>query len=365
MKLKEHPLLAQVDPHIADQLAESATIRNYAPNEVVFEEGSAPDAMFLILEGKIEFQKKVAEQKHQTVNHNGPGDCFGELGVLQDKPRFLRAIAVEPTTLARISAESVFGLGQTVSGGLVPALLRHITNQLKTTTEHYVRLALENERRVLVGTMVNTIIHDFKSPFSAIRMAVGLIQSNHDDPKTRRMCGIIEGQIDRMLSMADDLLEYSRGQTQLKCGKVDVTHLFTEFMSFNEALFKERHVQVEMKPAPAFVWGDGSKLHRVLQNLVYNAVEAAEGQPDARVTLEAKGRDDRVIWRVTDNGEGIPEEIRDRFFEAFVTCGKRRGTGLGTAIVKSVVEAHGGRVYFETKTGHGTTVTVELLRAGE
>jgi CRP-like cAMP-binding protein len=255
MQLNEHPLLKELAPAVARQMAESAVIRQFAPNEIVFEEGAAPDAIYLILEGRIEFQKKVGGQKYQAVNHNGPGDCFGELGVLQERPRSLRAVAVEASTLARISAESVLHLGREVSGGLLPALLRHVAGQLKTTTEHYLQMALENERRILVGNMVNSIIHDFKSPVGAIRMAVDLIQKSHDDPKTKRMCAIIDSQVDRMLAMANDLLEFSRGQTQLKCARVSVQQIFGEFQTFTEPIFKEHKVELEVKSAMATING--------------------------------------------------------------------------------------------------------------
>jgi signal transduction histidine kinase len=108
------------------------------------------------------------------------------------------------------------------------------------------------------------------------------------------------------------------------------------------------------------VWGDIGKLHRVLQNLAHNALDAVGRRPNPRVSVEAECREGWITWRVADNGEGIPEEIRDRFFEPFVSHGKGGGTGLGTAIVKSIVEAHGGRVSFETRDGHGTTLIVEL-----
>jgi signal transduction histidine kinase len=91
-----------------------------------------------------------------------------------------------------------------------------------------------------------------------------------------------------------------------------------------------------------------------LQNLVGNAIEAFNncgGQIEIVVSSNDRWADIRII----DNGPGIPEAIRDRLFEPFVTHGKRGGTGLGTAIAKSIIDAHNGTIRFNSNLGEGTT----------
>ncbi|MBC6480232.1 MAG: ATP-binding protein [Hormoscilla sp. GM7CHS1pb] len=81
----------------------------------------------------------------------------------------------------------------------------------------------------------------------------------------------------------------------------------------------------------------------VVQNLVTNAVEAFDAG-GGRIEITVEQLSDWVQVKISDNGPGIPEEIRDRFFEAFVTQEKQGGTGLGTAIAKSIIDAHGGQI---------------------
>jgi signal transduction histidine kinase len=91
------------------------------------------------------------------------------------------------------------------------------------------------------------------------------------------------------------------------------------------------------------------------------ARNAAEAMPNGGTFTIAAWKDgERIVLSFADTGAGIPDQIRDKLFEPFVTQGKRDGTGLGLAIVKQVIEAHGGEVHFESTPGKGTTFTLSL-----
>lgn len=90
-------------------------------------------------------------------------------------------------------------------------------------------------------------------------------------------------------------------------------------------------------------------------------MDAVEDVADAKVEISLQGIDSETVEiAVSDNGKGIPPEIKDTFFEPFVTHGKSRGTGLGTAIVKSIVKAHNGSISFESSSNTGTTILIRL-----
>jgi len=125
------------------------------------------------------------------------------------------------------------------------------------------------------------------------------------------------------------------------------------------------NAEITVRRDAARLEGDEDLLHRVVQNLALNAVQAAG--PGARVTVET--RDARaselplgasleapVLLRVSDNGPGIPDEVRDRLFEPFVT-GRKGGTGLGLAIVLRAVQAHRGLLLVDSEPGRGTAFT--------
>jgi signal transduction histidine kinase len=92
---------------------------------------------------------------------------------------------------------------------------------------------------------------------------------------------------------------------------------------------------------------------RAIHNLVRNAVEAM-GERGGRLGISAGLEGDELVIRVSDTGPGIPEEVRDRLFQSFVTSGKKGGTGLGLAIVKKILDEHGGSVGVESSSGGAT-----------
>jgi signal transduction histidine kinase len=114
-----------------------------------------------------------------------------------------------------------------------------------------------------------------------------------------------------------------------------------------------------MQAADVLVNADENKFLRVVQNLVANAVEAFNGC-GGRVELTAGVSEEGVQIKIHDNGPGIPEAIKERLFEAFVTYGKHSGTGLGTAIAKSIIDAHGGQISFQSHCQEGTTFYIRL-----
>ena len=139
-----------------------------------------------------------------------------------------------------------------------------------------------------------------------------------------------------------------------------LSDLIEKFRDLNSPFFDDEKIQIEIEVPDIVVEAEESKLFRVVQNLVGNAIDAFDGGC-GKITVSARtAGEDSFVLEVSDNGDGIPEDIRDRFFEPFVTRGKSKGTGLGSAIIKSIVDAHHGSVDFETESGVGTTFTVHL-----
>jgi signal transduction histidine kinase len=103
---------------------------------------------------------------------------------------------------------------------------------------------------------------------------------------------------------------------------------------------------------------DETRLTRCLANIIKNAKEALGDE--GTITILIRDAGSQLNISISDDGPGIPELIRGRMFEPFVTYGKEHGTGLGMAIAKSTVDAHGGRIWLESEAGKGTTFHVEL-----
>ena len=359
MKLKEHPFIRSISVERRAGIADEVDLLDLEDGTVIFAEDSAPDALFLILSGTVAFTKEKLDGTLKNVSQSGEGSFFGEVGVFTGEHRALGAVALGACRIARIPEPTVKKIIEDAEP--VRKILESVIHHLKSTTDHYMDEVMRTEKLTLVGTMVSSLLHDFKNPFSIISLGSNIISQRYkDDPKTARICENMESQIRRMVNMANDLAAFARGDSQIEIAYVSVDTLFANFRELNMPFFKDQKVELVMQGNGVSLQGDASKLLRVLQNLISNAIEALHNADiKGRVEVVAKENDKAVTLTLSDNGPGIPEDIRDTFFEPFVTRGKNEGTGLGTAIVKSIIDAHHGEIEFETNA-QGTTFTIRL-----
>lgn len=360
MDIQSHQFITFFDAESAAQLAQIATIETVSHNTIIFEEGEVPDYLYLVLAGQVKFRKWIRKHHYQIVATAQPNDFFGEFGVLDGQPRSAQAIVYETTTVAKIPRAILMEILENVSSEVVLKLFNYVIHRLRVTTKDYVQQVAYKEKMVLVGEMVNTIIHDLKSPLSGIHLSSGMIKELHEDEETAEWCDLIQEQAKRMTSMAEELLEFAKGLPSLKRDRINLYSALQRFNKLNSVYCENAQVQLTICcPEKVEIYADEAKLLRVLQNLVANAIEAFNQQKGI-VKIQVTPRPEWVQITIADNGPGIPEEIRDSFFESFVTHGKANGTGLGTAIAKSIVDAHGGTLFFQTSEDQGTTFFLNL-----
>lgn len=361
MEIEQHPFFKKVSSDQLAGLLKSSEVLSFPRTAVVFDEGAPSDSIYLIMQGQVVFRKRLPTGHRLTVSMSEAGAYFGEIGVLTDDPRSLEAEAQDRTELVKIPKIALLRYLDEMPGP-AESLLQSIIRHLHQTTRHYVEDMVHQEKMAVVGTMMNTIIHDFKNPFCLISLSAQLLRQRHADEQSVRLCHNIEEQVERMVGMAADLTEFSRGEYRLNPMPLDIQMLLDEFKTLNSPFFETENVQVSIQVPSARVNVEKAKIIRVFQNLVGNAIEAIGDETAGKIEITAERSSDRrfLTVKVRDDGPGIPMVIRDRFFEPFVTHGKSEGTGLGSAIVKSIVDAHGGRIRFETVTGEGTIFYVSL-----
>ena len=159
--------------------------------------------------------------------------------------------------------------------------------------------------------------------------------------------------------MTREVLAYLRGESGFLPTQVHLDRFLGEIREVltRELTPKKIDLRVEQR-TQCKIRIDEGKVKRAVINLARNAAEA---MPDGGTfTISAWKDGERLVLSFADTGNGIPEAIRDKVFQPFVTEGKRDGTGLGLAIVKQVIEAHGGEIRFESTPGKGTTFTFSL-----
>ncbi|MEX0832955.1 MAG: ATP-binding protein [Actinomycetota bacterium] len=222
--------------------------------------------------------------------------------------------------------------------------------------------SLEQLRRDVVAN----VSHELKTPISALRAHLENVLDGVEDPDPQTLQVMLQ-QSERLGRLVDQLLELSRlesGDLPLRPAEVEVGPLVSNVLSEVEVT-RSNGVAVDNKvpsELPA-VWADPERLHQVLFNLLDNAVRFTP--PGGEVTVSAARVNGRCEVTVADTGPGIPPEHLPRLFERFYRVDPARsredgGTGIGLAIARSVVEAHGGRIRAESEEGKGTRFTFDL-----
>jgi len=328
----------------------------------IFEEEAPADSVYLVLFGEVALVKNTGRGRSEVIARIGPGDYFGEMGVLDGGGRSAGARAAVEATLVRIPAGPLREVLLHEPSHVSLDFLRRVSERLRTANARFVAEVLRKEKLESVGEMAGSIIHDFKNPMTSIKLAAEVIAQNHPDTETVRFCEMIRRQVVRMVAMAQEVLDYCRGESSLNRTKVAVADLFREIETLNRDYLRDKGVSVSFRPYAAWVEVDSSRIIRSLQNILSNAVEVL-GPEGGKIEFSADETGPaEVEIRITDNGPGIPAVIRDTLFQPFVTSGKQHGTGLGLAIAKAVVEAHGGTIAHHPAAGGGTTFSIRLPR---
>ena len=217
--------------------------------------------------------------------------------------------------------------------------------------------------------------HELRTPLTAvIGYAESLEEGGVDPELAQRFAGIIRGEARRMLRIIEDLMSLSRIEADRFVAPTDQVRVDSIVLSVVERLRQEAEacgcqVEVELQDELPAISGDFAQMVQVVDNLLSNAIRYACGNPGCTIQISAAVRGSSLRLVVSDNGPGIPREhlpfITRRFYR--VDAARSRdsgGTGLGLAIVKHIVERHRGTLAIDSKTGEGTTVTVDLpLRA--
>ena len=218
-----------------------------------------------------------------------------------------------------------------------------------------------------------TVSHDLKSPLITIQGFLGLLERDAVGGKVERMeadVGRIREAAGRMHALLDDLLGLSRiGRLIGPPEEISLRRLAHEAVDLLAGPIAERGVQVEISPELPTVYADRCRLAEALQNLVENAVKFTGDQPQPRVEIGVRKEPDEAgetVFYVRDNGLGIDPRYQHRVFGLFDKLDQQSdGTGVGLALVKRIVEIHGGRVWVESEgRGQGCTFCFTLPRKG-
>ena len=236
--------------------------------------------------------------------------------------------------------------------------------QMRAIDDARSRLA-HSEKLAALGQLAATIAHEVRNPLAVIRCAAQDIGEHlpPSDEDARRNSSFITEEIDRLTSVVSSLLAFAR-PLRIERREVAVAELFERALLLTRGPEGTPPVAVRQRLAPGLphLEVDADLLCHVLVDLLANAAEAVA--PAGDIALEAQATDGwrGLEIRVVDSGPGVPPDLRARIFEPFFTT-RPGGTGLGLAVARQIVEAHGGRIAAGDRPGGGACFTVWLPAA--
>ncbi|HEY0244816.1 MAG TPA: HAMP domain-containing sensor histidine kinase, partial [Mucilaginibacter sp.] len=212
--------------------------------------------------------------------------------------------------------------------------------------------------------MMKIVAHDLRNPIGGITSIASLMlnNNNHSDDD-RMMLELIKTSGQHSLELVSDLLQVHIKTEELKKELLNVEQMLRYCADLLHFKAETKGQRIELALVPATILVNREKIWRVVSNLIANAIKFSP--TGALISISLETFPDKVLISVKDHGIGIPNYLKDKIFDMFSEA-KRQGTageqpfGLGLAISKQIVEAHNGRIWFESQPGMGTTFYVEL-----
>ena len=228
-------------------------------------------------------------------------------------------------------------------------------DNLENLVEEKTQQVLKSERLSAIGELSGRLAHDLRNPLSVMKMSVDLIkQSPQDskisDPNVTKRIDLIEKSIDRISHQVDDVLGYVR----LSPLNLQNVSLYDTIQNSLKKVNIPSDIQVVVPQNDLCVDCDTIKLDAVFINLIVNSIQ--ELNQGGKITIEISEKDNMVILKFIDSGKGIPDKDISKVFEPLFTT-KQKGTGLGLASCKNIVEQHQGQI---SVTNNPTTFTIIL-----
>jgi PAS domain S-box-containing protein len=376
------PLLSRIFPWITTTNREVPRERQLT--EIILENVS--DVVVLLsVEGRIQltnlrFQELLGYSTTELLKKN-----LSQIICVGQREMFFQALAkaVSSCSLQHIEVKVHQKDGRTFPASLVLAAFEdnHETIVVSTLRDISAQHLIENLSAAVVNQraltefktqFISTISHEYRTPLTVMKMYTDLLKQRHQHlsvEQSQAYLDIIQTQIGRMTDLSNSILEFNRQETrtiQFSPELISITDLCKEIVNDYCQINPQYHIVFHVSGTSQQIRGDEQLLRQIISNLLSNAIKYSPPSKVIETTLCFSDRE--VVLSVKDEGIGIPEEDLANLFDIFYrsnNANQIQGTGVGLAIVKQAVDAHGGTVSVSSSVGHGSEFLVVLPLSGE
>ncbi len=361
-------------------IAQVAKDQSFKKGDIIFEENSMADAFYIIASGEVEILKEMEKGPQEILATKKSYDVFGEMAVIDDLPRSATIRAKSDIVLLKLSKD-IFNellksfshvsleIARSICSTVRKANINYINDlekrnkqlnyaykKLKEAQNELIRL----EKLSAVGKFASLIIHDIKSPMSNIKLYAEAIDKKSDkNDKIHESAKLIKDEVDRLNNMVTEVLEFSRGEININKTPVNFgAFILTMIDAVKDDLLKSDVSIIYNEKTSSVIMIDIEKMKRVFYNLFNNARDAILSK--GKIIIKTVEDGNWLKWTFQDNGIGMDDDILQKIFDPFFSYNKKKGTGLGMTIVKSVIESHEGFIKAYSKKNFGTKFIIFL-----
>ncbi|MBN1566143.1 MAG: cyclic nucleotide-binding domain-containing protein [Anaerolineae bacterium] len=363
-------------PEALEQLAKVIKTKTYEPDTLICKEGAYEDVFYLIVDGEVAITKHFEGTEERLLRLSTGGEFFGEMALIQNEPRAANVRTSKTTTVLEFERE-VFEQLMSSSPNLAWSIVRTTFDRLRSNDqtalddlrEAYQTLAQLDKAKL---DFIEIAAHELRTPLTVIQGYTNVLQGNpklKDDPViedvldgitrgTKRLHEIVNGMLD-ITKIDNELLEVSHVPVLLQSVLTELKREFKDVLEKRNITFHIKQIgEVQ------YLEGDPSLIHKIFYQLYSNAIKYTPDGGEITTTYwltEVEGMGETMAIVVQDSGVGIDPKYHTLIFEKFFQIGESKfhssgktsfkggGPGLGLALVKGAVEAHGGMVWVESE----------------
>ena len=349
---------------VIERIAPKIDIFRKKPGEIIFREGEPGDSIYLVGRGLVRISKPSEVNGGEVLDYVDEGNFFGANALLVGEPHSATATAEQPALIGAVNEETFQELLEQAPSRLSTNFLRAIVGRMRTAADQRMRENLRAERMRVAGAIANTIVQDLKNPVCIARCCSDLIANESADAQLRELSAMLTEATNGILGMTLDLLDYTRGSIPLEKRPVLIWRLLDELNRQSLHLLPGKNIKfLKRIRYQGRVDLDLARFARALSAAIDNAVEAMPR--GGAITFAADIIEDLVVIRISDIGSGIAPEQLSRLFEPFEVRENSNSAGIGLAVAKAIIEAHGGKISVNSVLGKGTTVDIRLPKPAD